>query len=163
MFYATMCCSRDILCESSVWLFSSRMPKSSRKDTRGHACGRPVHTHSGGGASIAASSVGVSTSRPVPPVQSSSFSGSSLLSAPVISSARATCLPAVVGDLLVTNLLCLICDEVRQSSLAGSSLPSAPLVAPPSATASTASASQQGPFAPGESFVSVSRTGGVCR
>ena len=102
MFCATTCHSRDILCESSVWLFSSRIPKSSRKGTHGHGRGRPVHTRSGGGKSTAASSAGVSTSGPVLPVQPSSFSGSSLSSEPVVSSARAT--GNSCCELLITSL-----------------------------------------------------------
>ena len=142
MFRTTMCCSRNVLRESSVWLFSSWMPKSSRKGTHGCARGQPVHTCPRGGAPTTASSVGISTSGPVPLVQSSSFFGSSISSEPVVFFARATGLLVVVGDLLVTDLLHLICDKVRQLSLADSLLPLAPSVPLPSATASTASSSQ---------------------
>ena len=80
----------------------------------------------------------------------------------VVSFARATGLPAVVGNLLVTDLLHLICDEVRQLCLAGSSLPLVLSVAPPLATASTVSASQQGPFVSGKSPAGAP-TKGTCR
>ena len=135
------------------------MPRTSRRGTGGRACGRArgrtVCSRSRGGAAVAASSVGTSTSGPIFPVHSSSSSGLSLSSAPVTSSSGASGRPAVVGDLLVTDLLQLIRDEVRQSSLARGSPPLTPSLALSTASASITGSSYQGPSAPGELVVNV--------
>ena len=140
-------------------LFQFMMPRTSRRGAGRHACGRAcgwaICSHSCGCASVTASSVGASTSGPISPVHSSSSSGRSLSSASVASSSRASGHPVVVGDLLVTDLLHLIRDEVRQLSLALGSPPLMPSVTLSTTFASITGSSYQGPSAPSELVVNV--------
>ena len=138
------------------------MANGSRRGAGGQACGRAVCGQSHGGASVTGSLDGTSTSGTMPLVHSSLSSGPSLLSAPAASSFGASDCPAVVGDLLVTDLLQMICDKVRQSSLTLSlpslMLPVIPSVAPTSITGLR----YQGSFAPSELLVNVGGSYGVC-
>ena len=122
------------------------------------ARGRAARGHSRGEASVAASSTSTSTSGSVTLVHWSLSAGPSRSSATVTSASGTPGHPLVVGDLVVTDLLQLICYEVRQSSLAISSPPlTLPTAQSTELTASTG-LSGQGPEVPGELCV---RVGGM--